>query len=87
MAKSQAARKADAEDEISLAFVKAVRPDTAAGAALIKSLPKHVIENLANNLDQTLSQGGGMRWITQEERTLANQLRRIQDINENHRPI
>lgn len=87
MAKSQTARKADSEDEITLAYLKGLNLNSSQGQALAKALPQNVAASLADNLDQTLSQGGGMRWITSEERDLANQLRRLHGIPENHRPI
>lgn len=87
MARSNSARKKDVSDDIALSFAREFKPNTPAGAALIKALPKAFIETLANNLDQTLSQGGGMSWITPEERKLANQLRRLHHLPENHRAI
>ncbi|MGV3525440.1 MAG: hypothetical protein ACO1RX_14515 [Candidatus Sericytochromatia bacterium] len=87
MARSQPAVKHDLNDNIALAVGQALKPATRSGQDLIRALPRSFVETLANNLDQTLSQGGGMSWITPTERSLANQLRRLHGLPENKRGI
>lgn len=87
ISKSQPARKQDVNDDIALSVLRQLKLETPTGQKLVRQLPLAVVENLANNLDQTLSQGAGWSWITQEERQLANQLRELKGLPLNQRVI
>ncbi len=87
MSGSRPAHKADLKDDIALDVAQDLNPASSAGKAMIKALPQDFIRDLANNLDQTLSQGGGWNLITGQERTVANQLRALVGLPANRRPI
>lgn len=87
MSGSRPAHKADLKDDIALDVAQDLNPDSAAGKAMIKALPQDFIRDLANNLDQTISQGGGWNLITGQERKVANQLRALVGLPANRRPF
>lgn len=87
MAKNKAAIKADIEDNISLLVARELNPQSAQGREKIATLPRAFVEQLADNLDLTFSQSFRFSLISPEERRLANALRRIHGLKENHRPI
>ncbi|MFN8671853.1 MAG: hypothetical protein U0457_07160 [Candidatus Sericytochromatia bacterium] len=87
VSKNVTMRKANIEDNITLDYLKQIKVKTPEGDRIIKSLPEETVRNLANNLDTTISQGLRLSYISTEERDLANYIRRLKGIPENHRMI
>ncbi len=87
ISKNQGVKSSHIQDDITMKFTQLVNLKTPEGDKLIKNLPVRVVANLANNLDQTISQGGGMSWITKDERATANYMRKLKGLPENHKQI
>lgn len=83
ISKNQGVKKKNIDDDITLQFAKSLNLKTSQGQNVIKSLPTEVVKNLANNLDKTISQGGGFSLISAEERENANLMRRLKGLPEN----
>ncbi len=83
ISKNQDVKKKRIEDDITLKFTKQIDLKSTEGQNIIKALPTEVVKNLANNLDKTISQGGGFSLITSDERENANIMRRLKGIPEN----
>lgn len=77
ISKNATADKKYIDDDIVLSFAKNINLDSEQGKSIIRNLPKNVVQNLANSLDITLSQGGGFSLISSEERQIANKMRSL----------
>jgi hypothetical protein len=87
ISKNYGVKRTNIQDNITMEFTKLIGLKTPAGDKLIANLPADVVKNLANNLDQTISQGAGMSLIFPEERETANYLRKLKGIPLNHAPF
>ncbi|MFN4149451.1 MAG: hypothetical protein ACK4IX_00775, partial [Candidatus Sericytochromatia bacterium] len=77
ISKNANADKKHINDDIVLQFTKNINLDSNSGKKIIQSLSKDTVSNLANNLDLTISQGGGFSIISPEERNTANKMRSL----------
>jgi hypothetical protein len=74
-------------DNIVLQFTKEINLGTPQGDNIIKKLPVGIVQNLANIMDKTITQGGSIGFISSEERKAANDMRKLKGIPQNHKLI